>query len=75
MTVAEYVVAFLRVNGIRIVFGYPGSSLLPLYRALQRSRGIRTRSLASESGARGGPRDRKTELFFFGERAFAILSS
>jgi len=36
MNVADYLVSFLYAIGVRHVFGYPGSPLVPLLSALER---------------------------------------
>jgi acetolactate synthase-1/2/3 large subunit len=36
MNVADYVVSFLSANGVKHIFGYPGSPLIPLFAALER---------------------------------------
>lgn len=51
MTVAEYIVRFLAVNGVRVIFGMPGGHNLPLYDALARQRRIRHILVRNEMGA------------------------
>lgn len=66
-TGAEFIVHFLERQGIRIVTGIPGGSILPVYDALSQSTQIR-HILARMNKARGllrrGWRERRVNLLF-----------
>jgi thiamine pyrophosphate-dependent acetolactate synthase large subunit-like protein len=51
MNVADYIVAFLGSLGVRHVFGYPGSSLVPLLAALERQDRVRWVLMRHENAA------------------------
>ena len=51
MNVADYIVAFLGSLGVRHVFGYPGSPLVPLLAALERQETVRFVLMRHESAA------------------------
>lgn len=51
MNVADYVVAFLGSLGVRHVFGYPGSPLVPLLAALERQDAVRWVLMRHENSA------------------------
>jgi len=40
MTASDYIVSFLAAMGVRQIFGYPGTPLLPLMAAIERQSDI-----------------------------------
>src|SRR5437868_331523 len=51
MTVADYLVSFLSLLGVKHVYGYPGSPLVPLLAALQRQDAVRWVLMRHENAA------------------------
>ena len=51
MNIADYIVAFLGSLGVRHVYGYPGSSLVPLLAALERQDAVRWVLMRHENAA------------------------
>lgn len=51
MNVADYLVEFLSANGVQHIFGYPGSPLVPLFRALERQRDVQWVLMRHENSA------------------------
>jgi TPP-dependent 2-oxoacid decarboxylase len=68
-TVADYVVAFLASIGVRHVFGYPGSPLVPLLAAIGRQDTVQWILMRHESAAAlaasatAKPNSMKTQCF------------
>jgi tartronate-semialdehyde synthase len=51
MPVMEAVVRILESEGVEYVFGIPGAAILPLYKALSRSKQIKHLTVRHEEGA------------------------
>jgi pyruvate oxidase len=51
MNVADYVVSFLSANGVKHIFGYPGSPLIPLFAALERQSDVQWVLMRHENSA------------------------
>lgn len=51
MTTMEAAVAIMEAEGVDVVFGIPGAAILPLYKALSQSPGIKSITVRHEEGA------------------------
>jgi thiamine pyrophosphate-dependent acetolactate synthase large subunit-like protein len=51
MNIADYLVSFLSANGVKHIFGYPGSPLIPLLTALERQSDVQWVLMRHENAA------------------------